>query len=82
MFWVALKAARLGLPLVVLPHEERWFPAYVEHQRTMWSETFEQSGSHFDYSATMQPPLAELIALKDWPEPEPEEDEDLEEAVA
>jgi hypothetical protein len=80
MFWVALKAARLGLPLVILPHQERWFPAYVEHQRTMWSETFEATGSHFDYSNTMQEPLRELIALKDWPVEEP--DEQLEEAVA
>ena len=80
MFWVALKAARRGLPLIVLPHGERWFPAYVEHQRTMWSETFDETGSHFDYSQTMQEPLAELIAMKDWPEPDPEEA--LEEAVA
>lgn len=78
MFWVAVKATELGLPLVILPHTERWFPAYVEHQRTMWSETFDETGSHFDYSKTMQEPLRRLIAMKEWPEQEP----DLEEAVA
>lgn len=81
MFWVAAKAEALGVPRIVLPHPERWFPAYVEHQQTMWSDTDARTGSKFDYSATMQDPLSRLIALKDWPEPDPEEDEDLE-AVA
>lgn len=68
MFWVAVKAAKLALPLVVLSHSHRWFPAWVEYQRTMWSETAEESGGYMDYSQTMQQPLAELLALKDWPE--------------
>lgn len=72
MFWVAVKAAKLGLPLVVLPHSGRWFPAWVEYQKTMWSETAKESGSFMDYSQTMQQPLAELVAMKEWPEQQDE----------
>lgn len=73
MFWVAVKAARLGLPMVILPHPDRWF-TYVEHRQTMWSETADESGSFMDYSRTMQPPLELLIGLKDWPREEVEEE--------
>lgn len=79
MFWVALKAAQRGLPMVILPHPDRWF-TYVEHRQTMWQSTADEDGSGMDYSQTMQPALEQLIALKDWPEEDEEEpagDEDM-----
>lgn len=65
-FWFAVLAARAGVPRVVLPHPDRWF-GYVEHRRTMWTETARETGSFLDYSVSKRAALTELIRLRTEP---------------
>lgn len=76
MYWAAVKAAKLGLPRVVLPHPDRWF-TYIEHRQTMWSDTAGQTGGYMDYSQTALPAIWQLVELTDFPEPEVEEAEEV-----
>jgi hypothetical protein len=49
--WLALKAARDGIPRVVLAHPARWFGYYEPMgSRTMWTESAYKTGSPLDAS--------------------------------
>jgi len=62
--WLALKAARMSVPRVVLAHPARWFGYYEPlGSRTIWTESAHQTGSSLDASASRDKAIATLAAI-------------------
>ena len=68
--WLALKAARMGVPRVVLAHPERWFGYYEPMgSRTMWTESAYKTGSSLDASEGRDRCIAMLTEIVAKTEP-------------
>lgn len=68
--WLALKAARMGVPRVVLAHPARWFGYYEPMgSRTLWTESAYKTGSSLDCSEGRDRALAMLVGIVRETEP-------------
>lgn len=62
--WLALKAARMGVPRFVLAHPDRWFGYYEPMgSRTLWTESAYKTGSELDCSEGRDSALAALAEI-------------------
>jgi hypothetical protein len=60
--WLALKAERLGVTRIVMPHPERWL-GYTEWPHTIWHDTAYTVGGRLDAGESRRAALLELVPL-------------------